>query len=297
MYGSLLSVLFLGILPVWGGNAPVADIGSLLPVSAPSILAPQDLADLDQSVTASGVVIVDLDSGQTLYQRGADAARPMASLTKLMTALLIVENHDLNELVTVPASAADLPGDSQKLPVGAQFTVGDMLSALLIPSSNAAAVALAEFHSGSMKDFAQAMNERTVDLGLSDTSYGNAIGLDAADQQSTPRDLALLALAVWRHPEIRDRMSMTGTLIRSAGGTNVALYHSHQLLDVPLAGSVTGGPNTGAVVRAGKTGTTDAAGQCLLSLVEAGGRRYIAVLLHSRDRYADMRTILASLSR
>ncbi len=191
-----------------------------------------------------------------------------------------------------------------RLPIGHSFTVGDLLSALLIPSANDAAYALAIYDAGSMEDFSVKMNQRAVELGLSGTTYGNSIGLDDAKQESSPRDLALLAMTVLRHDEIRQRMSLEQASIRSLEGNTVALYHSHQLLAVPLSATVTGpseqlgrAGSGDAIVSAGKTGTTDDAGQCLLSIVESNGRRYVVVLLHSRDRYADMRTILASLSR
>lgn len=299
MYGSLLSVLFLGMLPAWGGGTTVTKFSTLLSVAAPALTSPADFMALDTDLTASGVVIVDLDSGQTVYERGAGTSRPMASLTKLMTALVIIENHELDEIVTVPAKAGDVVGTDVRLPIGHRFTVGDLLSALLIPSANDAAYALAVFDAGSMEDFSVKMNQRATELGLSGTSYGNSIGLDHAEQQSSPRDLALLAMTVLRHDAIRQRMSMQQTSIKSLEGNTVALVHSHQLLDIPLSAVLTGsGLQSGqAIVRAGKTGTTDEAGQCLLSIVESRGRRYVAVLLHSRDRYADMRTILLSLSR
>lgn len=299
MYGSLLSVLLLGVLPIWGGNASVADYSALLSVAAPSIISPEDLAPLNTVLTASGAVILDIDSGQTLYTRGENTPRPMASLTKLMTALLIVEHHSLDEIVTIPSAAAEVSGTRAYLTSGHRFTVGDLLSAMLIPSANDAAYALAVFHAGSMKSFTEKMNERAKELGLQDTSYTNAIGLDASAQQSSPRDLALLAMTVLRHDAIRERMSRKVESIVSLEGNTISLVHSHQLLQVSLAASVTGsGSNSAAaIVSAGKTGTTDAAGQCLLSLFQAGGRQYVAVLLNSRDRYADMRAILQSFSQ
>lgn len=299
MYGSLLSVLFLGMLPAWGGGTTVTDFGALLGVAPPSLVTPQHFDSLNESLTASGVVIVDLDSGQTVYEHGADKPRPMASLTKLMTALLIIENHALDEIVSIPPKAADVVGTDVRLPINNRFSVGDLLSALLIPSANDAAYALAMYDAGSMEDFSEKMNQRAKELGLTETSYENSIGFDDTKQQSSPRDLALLAMTVLRHDAIRERMSLQQASIRSLEGNIVALYHSHQLLDVPLTASVTGsGSQTGnAIIRAGKTGTTDDAGQCLLSIVEARGRRYVAVLLHSKDRYADMRAILLSLNK
>ncbi len=291
MYGSLLSVLLLGIVPVWGARGDIADLRGHITIAPPAILAAEDLQDLDGKLTASGIVIIDLDSAQTVYASGADSSHPMASLTKLMTALLIVEKHSLDEEVTIPPSARDVIGNSAHLPVGQRFTVGDLLSAMLIPSANDAAVALAEFHAGSADAFVKDMNDRAVELGLSHTSYANPVGLDDSKQLSSPRDLAWLATYVLRHESIRSRMSLKEANITSLEGTEIYLAHSHQLLDVPsiLPGS--------AVVTAGKTGTTDNAGQCLLSLVEAGGRRYVTVLLGSSDRYSDMQQVLLSLSR
>lgn len=284
---------------MWGSNDSLTDFNALLSVAPPSIASPADVASLDTALSASGVVIVDLDSGQTIYERGARHSLPMASLTKLMTALLIVEHHELDEIVTVPPDAPSVVGTDVRLPVGNRFTVGDMLSALLIPSANDAALALAKFHAGTMQDFSQQMNDRAAALGLTETSYENSIGLDDAKQLSSPRDLAILSMAVLRHDAIRERMGTRQDSIRSLEGTIISLYHSHQLIDIPLTASVTdSGSKMGhAIVTAGKTGTTDDAGQCLLSIVDVHDRRYVVVLLHSNDRYADMRTVLASLSR
>lgn len=304
MYG-ILSVLLMGIVPVWGMQGQQAALSQEIRIAAPAATQPEDLADLDARLTASGVVIADLDSGQTLFERNVDVPRPMASLTKLMTALLIVEKHGLHEIVTVPRDIDDVQGTVAHLPAGEQFTVGDLLSALLIMSANDAAVTLAEFHSGSVENFVDAMNTRAVELGLSDTSYENPAGLDAPLQQSSPRDLAWLAMFTMRFPEIEERMSSPRVNIISIAGKTISLYHTHQLIgeENPLAEDdgvdtvVQAGPSDRVFVRAGKTGTTDAAGQCLLSIVEANGRRYIAILLHSRDRYADMQQVLKILSQ
>lgn len=284
MYGPIFSVLLMGMVPVWGLNDGLPAFAREMRVAPPASAGPQ-LEALDTRLTASGVIIVDLDSGQTVYERNADIPRPMASLTKLMTALIIIENHDLDELVIVPSDIENVDGTVAHLPPNQKFTVGDLLSALLIVSGNDAAVTLARFHSGSVEDFVAEMNQRAQDLGLSETSYQNPAGLDAPTQKSSPRDLSWLAMFVMRKPEIAERMGRPSMLIRSTAGTNISLLHTHQMLRAD---------ETQEFI-AGKTGTTDAAGQCLLSIVEAGGRRYIAVLLHSKDRYADTRAILPLL--
>lgn len=283
MYGPLLSVLLVGMIPVWGmqSNAPLftRDIRIAPPMIHTS------LGDLENLLTASGVIVVDLESGQTLFRRNIGVSRPMASLTKLMTALLIVEHHSLDEVVTVPRDIDNVVGNVANLPAGEQFTVGNLLSALLIMSANDAAVTLAEFHSGSLEAFANEMNDRAKALGLKDTIYKNPTGLDATMQLSSPRDLAWLAMFVMKIPEIAQRMSTPEATITTLTGKTIALIHTHQLM-----------LEDEREIIAGKTGTTDAAGQCLLSIVEAHGRRYITVLLHSQDRYADMRQVIASLT-
>ncbi len=129
------------------------------------------------------------------------------------------------------------------------------------------------------------MNERAAELGLKDTTYVNPSGLDAPVQRSSPRDVAWLAMFVMRREPIAERLSTPSREITSMNGKTITLIHTHQLVR----------DSDPSAVVAGKTGTTDAAGQCLLSIVEAGGRRYITVLLHSKDRYADMRAVLSML--
>lgn len=286
MYGPLLSVLLMGMIPVWGISAKDQPLTQEISVAPPAQTQSGYTAfeDLGSGVSASGAIVMDLRSGQTLYERSSKVSRPMASLTKLMTALIIVENHKMDELVTVPSDILKTEGnDNEHLPPGDTFTVGDLLSAMLIISSNDAAVTLARFHSGTVADFAKEMNERAASLGLTHTSYDNPIGFDGPRQDSTPQDLAWLAMYVLRYPDIAARMGTPDTQIRSINGRVLLLNHTHELL------------HQDSFVIAGKTGTTDGAGQCLLSIVQEGDRRYVIVLLRSRDRYADMRNILSKL--
>ncbi len=286
MYGSLLSVLLMGMVPVWGltdgGHAGVKK----MTVAAPALYAGSGtgFAVLGRRLSASGIIITALDSGQTLFERSADTARPMASLTKLMTALLITENHDLSEWVTVPADIEDVAGTVAHLPAGDQLTVGDLLSALLIDSANDAAVTLARFHSGSLSAFVEHMNARARSLGMKSTVYANPTGLDAPAQKTSPRELAWLTMYTLRIPAIAERMSMRGARLTTRKGQSLSLTHTHALLHADTA------------VKAGKTGTTDAAGECLLSIVNADRRQYAVVLLRSADRYADMRLVLDTLT-
>lgn len=286
MYGSILSLLLMGMVPAWSTQEHRPVIAQELRIAppVPSTALPS-LVVLDGQLSASGVLIVDLESGQQLYTRQADVARPMASLTKLMTALLIAEQHDLTESVTIPASVEGVAGNVVSLKPGETYAAGDLLTALLVASANDAAYALAVFHGSTVEGFVRQMNERAAALGLADTSFENPAGLDDSLQHSSPRDLGWLAMTVLRRPEIAGRLALPSAVIRSHEGTTTNLLHTYLLLRQREPG-----------VLGGKTGTTDAAGQCLLSIVEAGGRRLGIVLLGSRDRIADMRQILAALA-
>ena len=278
MYLSLLSALLLGLFPTV--DTISADVSTLERVSiAPS----SEAIEISERLSASGVVIYDALSGQKLYAKQARTQRPMASLTKLMTALLIVETHDLDEMVSIPKSVTDVTGNKAYFQPGKHFTVGDLLSALLINSANDAAVTLAQFHSGSVSGFVGEMNARALQLGMTGTSFRNPAGLDPPAHWSTPQDIAGLTMYSLRHEEIASRLSRSGQRITSTEGDSISLYHTHALL------------HEVSPVLAGKTGTTTDAGQCLVSLVEGTDQQFIVVLFNSNQRYKDMRTILSSL--
>lgn len=295
MVGPVLSVLLLGIVPVWGlgdTGIPVArDLAVARPVaSALTLSVPRSLAG---SLSASGAVIIDLDSAQVVYAKNALQPRPMASLTKLMTALVIVENHALDERVVITNAVVGTEGNVARLTPGDEYELGALLTVMLVHSANDAAIALAVHHSGSEDAFVEEMNARAASLGLHDTLYRSATGFDVSGQHSTPRDLALLTEFVLNVPAIAERMSMSSATIASRSGTSLTFLHTHELLR--QQGGLAATPGR-PLVRAGKTGTTDGAKQCLLSMFEEDGRRYAAVLLHSDDRYGDMRRILSAFA-
>lgn len=281
MYSPILSLLLMGFLPFHGGTSSGESPLERVHIAPPALTASASLGQL----SASGVLIIDRESGQPLFAKEARIPRPMASLTKIMTALLIVEHHAMEEWITIPPEVRGVGGESIHLEPGQQFTVGDLLSAMLIGSANDAAVTLALYHSGSMEVFVDAMNARARELGLLHTSYQNPVGFDAEMQWSTPQDIAWLALFALRSEEIRRRMGLRGATFKSRSGDAVTVTHTHALLHAESG------------VIAGKTGTTPEARQCLLSVVKGSDdREYIVVLLRSLNRYADMRAIVRVLA-
>ncbi len=278
MYLSLFSALLLGLFPTVDTVSTSASVLEKVQI-APS----SEAIEISERLSASGVVIYDAQSGQKLYAKQARTQRPMASLTKLMTALIIVENHQLDETVLVPRSVVDVTGNKAYLGPGKHYSVGDLLSALLINSANDAAITLAQFHSGSVAAFVGEMNDRALQLGMTGTSFRNPAGLDHPAHWSTPQDIAGLTIFSLRYEEIASRLGRSGQRITSNEGDRIQLYHTHALL------------HEVSPVLAGKTGTTNDAGQCLMSVVDGAAQQYIVVLFNSNQRYKDMRTILSSL--
>lgn len=279
MLQALLSALVIGVFPSSDGQS--ADTAALRNLA---ITPPAQTIEISGRLSASGVAIFDLNSGQRLYGRFSSYQRPMASLTKLMTALIIAENHTMDDVVQIPQSVTRVQGNVAYLPPGKHFTVGDLLSALLINSANDAAMTLAQYHSGSTEAFVDEMNARALKLGMASTSFTNPAGLDNPAHWSTPEDIAWLSMFVVSNPEIDKRLGRAGQRIYSKEGDSIALYHTHQLLHEA-------GP-----VMAGKTGTTNDAGECLMSVIRNGEHMYVVVLMNSSQRYKDMQEIISSVA-
>jgi serine-type D-Ala-D-Ala carboxypeptidase (penicillin-binding protein 5/6) len=155
------------------------------------------------AITAPSAIVVDATSGTSAYEKNADQRRPIASTTKLMTALLVLENAKLGDVYTAPRYRG-LPAESKiNLHAGERLTVADLLRGLLVYSANDAAETLAEGMSGSKASFVRQMNRRAVELGLTNTHYANPIGLDETGNYSSARDLAKLVIALRKFPFFR----------------------------------------------------------------------------------------------
>ncbi len=227
------------------------------------------------AVGAKAALVIDLDSGQTLYAKKPNQPLPPASTAKLMTALVTVQHANVDDRVTVSARAAGTPGSRMGLVVGETLTVRDLLYGLLLPSGNDAAVALAEHVAGSQDAFVRMMNETGAALGLKNTTFANAHGLDDPKQVSTAADLAAMAKAAFAYPLLARIVATPTAQIAGRKLTN-----TNELLGVYQGADGV------------KTGTTDAAGECLVASVTRNGHRMLVVILGSGDRYADARTLL-----
>ncbi len=281
MFSSLLTTLFLGVVAGAAPPKPVPPPGiEVVHIAAPS---PVRLPLHIPTLSASGVLLLDAESGEELYSYHADDIRPMASLTKLMTALILAENHRMEELVTIPPIAEDIRGSTIGIKAGDRLRVGDLLHALLLPSANDAAYALASFHGHGVSNFVQEMNERAKSLGLLSTKFQNPAGLDHPDQYSNARDLAWLTLAALKQPILADIVQKKHVTITSDNGEIYALDNTNEMLKEHDVLGV-------------KTGTTAAAKECLIVMWEEEKRTYLLVLLGSLDRYRDSERVRAAVT-
>jgi serine-type D-Ala-D-Ala carboxypeptidase (penicillin-binding protein 5/6) len=223
-------------------------------------------------------ILFDVDSGEVLWVRHATLSRPIASLTKLMTALLIAEDGP-RERVLVSAKAGHTPGSATGLlPEGKAVPLEPLLQALIMISANDAAVALAEHHSGSGDLFIGEMNARAAAMGLECTHFSTPNGLRDRGNFSCPLDIAALARAALAEKRIasiaRTRYAKPAFPIK---GGRLHLANNHYFLQRGLAGV------PGAEVTGLKTGLTDGAGRCYVTTARIGSTHLGVVLLDSPD--------------
>ena len=253
------------------------------PASAEGI-TPATAADFDLPCAAA--ILIDEDSGTVLYEKNTDDRRPIASITKVMTLLLTFEASEagrvrLDDAVPVSEHAYHMGGSQIWLEPGEQMTLKEMLKAICISSANDAAVAVAEYIGGSEAAFAEQMNARAAELGMTNTHFVNACGLDAEGHLSSARDVALMSREILlHHSEVRDYCSVWMDTLR---GGATQLVNTNKLLK-----SYTG-------ITGLKTGTTGKAGVCISASAERDGLRLIAVVLGAasgKERFQAATTLL-----
>lgn len=232
------------------------------------------------NIMADSAILVDAQTGQILYAKNPQVRRPIASTTKIMTALLALENSDLGRVITVSPRAAKEEGSSLHLGAGEKLTLEQLLYGALICSGNDACVAIAEGVAGSEAAFVGMMNNKAHWMGARHTTFKNTNGMPAQGHLSTAYDLALIT----RHAFLNKKFnSMVSTRVKEISGTGTkarVLHNTNKML--------WGYEGSDGV----KTGTTDAAGKCLVASATRGGQRLISVVLHSDDRYSDSIALL-----
>ena len=251
---------------------------------------------LDTGCQSEAGIVMDLDSGAVLFAQNIHVQEYPASITKLLTALVVVENASMDEQVTFSHDAVynveSGSGNKLQLEEGDVLSVKDCLYVMLLQSSNQAANALAEHVCGSRETFADMMNEKAASLGCRESHFVNPSGLNDPEQLTSAYDMAQIGAAVFGNPTLLEICSTTSaTLPPTINNPNGRTYSMEHKLVVTGDSS---DENYYPSAVAGKTGYTSLAGQTLVTYAEQDGRRQVAVTLKSTQRthYSDTKTIL-----
>lgn len=240
----------------------------------------------DTAVTANAALLIQTNTNEALYYKNIYEQVAPASLTKLMTALLILENGNLEDDITITQEMLDVnDAEAQMIgfSVGDVINVKDMLYAMLVYSGNDASNALAIYLSGSVDDFVILMNERAQELGAVHTNYVNACGLDADGHVTCAYDLYLIFSECITHEEFCEAIGLSSYVLNYTNAAGEALSLTLTTTNLYLAGTYS--VPEGIYLYGGKTGTTTNAGTCLiLYSMDEEDNTYISVILGTEDK-------------
>lgn len=272
----ILSAIFLSLIPL---NIDLIQTKPLvrptnyqfLPVSGYPVNTTKMPAP---ALTARGVIVIDADSKAILYQKNPDLKLLPASITKIMTALIALENYSLNDIITI--DSIDTEPVKMGLQTGEKITVENLLYGLLVGSANDAALALARHFPGGEAGFIAAMNLKAKSLHLLNTQFTNPVGFDNFGQYTTVHDLSLLTAEAMQSAVFKRLVSTISITV-----TDIDHTVSHELTSLNLLlGQVSG-------LSGVKTGFTHLAGECLITFIQRQNHQIIVVVLASHDRFGD----------
>ncbi len=231
------------------------------------------------TVGAKSAVFIDRDSGEILFEKNMNSRLPMASTTKLMTALIVYENLKMDEIITVPKLTTRPLDSVMGIKEGQKFTTLDLLHGLLIESGSDAANTLVTTVSNNENSFAALMNEKASLFGLTNTQFTNSIGYDSSGHYTTAYDLAKLSKIFLENKLLSNIVSKSSYIATSESGEKFYLNNTNQLLN-------------GSTYKGLKTGTTFSAGECLISYYEKDNQKIIGVVLNSPSRFYESDKII-----
>jgi D-alanyl-D-alanine carboxypeptidase (penicillin-binding protein 5/6) len=223
---------------------------------------------------AHGILLKELNSGRVLYEHDAGKRMSPASLTKIMSALVILERGQLDDLVTISPNAARAHKTHLRVKTGQVFRLEDLLRAMLIMSANDACLAAVEHVGGDEAQFVTFMNAKAAALGLADTHFNDGCGFDNPDHYSTAEDLAALSVIALDQPIFRQLVREERAIITPVNGHHAYVLHNTNR----LLGRIPG-------VEGIKTGFTSKAGRCLIAKVSQNGSDLLLVILNSKRRW------------
>ena len=260
----------------------------LIIILAFSCVIPIVKAEDSLNLSSESAILMDAESSKILYEKNIDEKLPMASMTKIMSMLLIMENIENGSLkyedkVLISENASGMGGSQVFLQAGEEYTVNDLLKCIAVSSANDAVVAMAEKISGSGDAFVTLMNEKAKSLGLENTNFANPHGLDNENHYSTAYDMAIMAKELLKHEDILRYTSIYEDYLTKPDGSQVWLVNTNRL--VRFYDGVDGL----------KTGYTTEAGYCLTATAKKNDLRLISVVMKSpsaEERSSDTSTLL-----
>lgn len=230
-----------------------------------------------EPISAASAILIEPFSGRILYEKNAHQSRPIASTTKIMTALVAMEISNPEDVLCVQSDCVKIEGSSLYLEEAEQLTLKDMLYGLILRSGNDAAVAIGKHVAGDVRHFTSLMNRKAWELGMTDTNFVNPHGLDHHEHYSTAYDMARLGAAFLRVPLLREICITEEYVSRelTTGRLRLFLNNNKLLARDPRALGI-------------KIGWTDSAGRCLVAAAKVGEMELIAVVLDAPDLYTDV---------
>lgn len=231
-----------------------------------NVFADEENAKSFVDIESKYAVVIDFNTGRVLYEKNAYEKSPMASLTKMMTAILLVENCQMDEEIEVPAEATWLGGSEVGLKKGDMVTARSLLYGMMLPSGNDAAYTVGLHLGGTIENFAKMMNEKAAEIGVKNTSFENPHGLDSENHYSTAYDMAMITRYALKNKYINEAVNTREATINFGSFTST-LTNTNRLLR--QYGEIDGV----------KTGFTNGANRCLIASQTIGEDRYIAVIL------------------
>lgn len=227
-------------------------------------------------MSAQNAIVMEADTGRVLYEHNAYDKKSIASTTKIMTAIVVLENCNLEDVVTVSYNAATTEGSSMYLKPNEKITVENLLYGLMLNSGNDAATALAEHTSGSVEKFAVLMNEKAKEIGMVNSSFANPHGLDNENHYSTAYDMALLTKHAMENDKFREIVGTKQKIIKEPEIEKYKYLTNHNKLLTMYEWC-----------KGVKTGFTKKSGRCLVSYAEKNGVKLITITLNASDDWND----------
>jgi D-alanyl-D-alanine carboxypeptidase len=283
MLTSLLSLYIASALnPQIAGNTDLTDPGFSISDTAFPLAPAKDQKFISPIIEAKRSIAIDLNSGEILYEKNSHEKSQIASITKLMTILIVLEENKLNDVVTVSSNAANTEGSTMDLQPGEQIAVENLIYGAIINSANDAAVALAEYNAETVDAFIEKMNNKSKSLGLLNTNFSNPIGLDNPNNYSTAYDLAKLGKYIYENEFIKHAAGLKELEVQSVSKNYThKLKSTNELLE-----------NEFYKIKGLKTGHTDGAGLCMLGIAEnKEGNEILTVVLNSPARFQETKVL------